>query len=443
MSDILVIDDDRALRRTLELHLTSLEHKVDTAPTAAEGLAIWRSTKPDLVILDLVLPDEDGIQLLTRTRDEQLPGFVILITGHQDLDKAISAMRAGAFDYIHKPINLDELELSVERALSLQEERKHLALVANLADEQQSYKIVGASIHIIELHKKIGLASRGRANVIIYGDSGTGKELVARSIHRHSSPDAPFVAINCSAIPQNLLESELFGHEKGAFTGAIDRKVGRLELAGKGTLFLDEIGDMDIDLQIKLLRVIQEREFERVGSNKSIAFSGRIIAATHRNLEEMIQNNSFREDLYYRLKVVEIHLAPLRERKEDIPLLLEYFLARINRELGRNVIHVPRSLMQQLMEYDWCGNVRELENRVVAGVLISSSDTLQMELPVVNREHTPTPDQWKRSLSEVEREHIALVLKEVEGHLGKACEILGVSRPTLRKKISEYGLDID
>ena len=455
MADFLVIDDDRSIRRSLELQLTDMGHSVLTAGSSAEGHELWEQHRPDLIILDLVLPDGDGLELLTASVDEELGGMVILITGHQDLDKAITAMRSGAFDYIHKPLDIDELEFAISRALKLQHERKRLSLVADLAMERHPDKIVGQSRAIIEIHKQIGLASRSLANVLIRGESGTGKELVARGIHRHSTPGQPFIPLNCSALTPTLLESELFGHEKGAFTGAVSAKPGRFELAGMGCLFLDEIGDMDQNVQVKLLRVIQNREFERVGGTRSLPFKARLIAATHQDLEGMVRRESFREDLYYRLKVIQISLPPLRGRKEDIPLLVEHLLARINLELRRAVTEVPSEVMRRLVAHRWQGNVRELENCLMAGVIASPGNTLQLDtLQFESAEPKPPGESHSeaedidahnesrtdRSLADIEREHISEVLKSVEGHLGKACEILKISRPTLRKKIKQYGL---
>jgi two-component system response regulator AtoC len=301
---------------------------------------------------------------------------------------------------------------------------------------------------MIEVHKQIGVASRGRANVLITGESGTGKELVARSIHRHSTPDQPFIPVNCSALVPTLLESELFGHVKGAFTGADRDKPGRLELAGNGSLFLDEIGDLDASLQVKLLRVLQERTYQRVGGEKELPFRARVIAATHRNLDEMLSSGTFREDLYYRLKVAHIHLPPLRERKEDLPVLVEHLLVKANRTLHREVNKVPDEVMEQIHKHDWPGNVRELENRIQVAVLTASGDVLHPILPSGTQpsaSETKASAQritggWQRSLEDVEREHITRVLEGVGGNYGEACEILGISRPTLRKKLRDYGL---
>ncbi|MBU1652134.1 sigma-54 dependent transcriptional regulator [bacterium] len=446
MAKLLVIDDDRTIRETLELAFMRQNHTVSSAETAAKGLELWKIEQPDVVLLDLMLPDGDGIEILTEAKSSGLKGHVILITGHQDLDRAISAMKAGAFDYIHKPLNIDELEITVSRALAELENKLKLALVADLAAERTDEKIVGQSPAIIEIHKKIGMASRGQANILITGESGTGKELVARAIHKHSAPNAPFIPVNCSAFVPTLLESELFGHEKGAFTGANESKPGRFELAGEGTLFLDEIGDLELALQVKLLRVLQENSFERVGGNRSLPFNARVIAATHQNLEEMVRAGDFRNDLYFRLKVIEIDLPPLRDRPEDIEPLVEALLVRVNRKLRRSVNQVALKTLTAMKEYQWPGNVRELENRLTAGVMLSSGEMLNMELPIPTSSASPNPEQSEplnRSLKAVEKAQIEKILKATGGSLGETCGILGIARPTLRRKMIEYNLSTD
>lgn len=453
MATLLIVDDDRAARRTLELAFSGQGHETVTAADARGGMQAWREHEPDVVLLDLMLPDGSGQQMLEQSREQNLGGTVIMITGHQDLDKAIAAMRAGAFDYVHKPLNIDELELTVAKALESGSHKRKLALVADLAAERSHDKIVGASRALVEVHKQIGLASRGRANVLITGESGTGKELVARAIHRYTSPEEPFVPVNCSALAPTLLESELFGHEKGAFTGAEQAKPGRFELAGGGTLFLDEIGDLAADLQVKLLRVLQERNYERVGGISARPFAARVIVATHRDLETLVRDGSFRDDLYYRLNVVHIHLLPLRERLEDLEPLVEHLLVKANRQLHREVAKVPEDLLDRLRAYDWPGNVRELENRIVVGVMTSPGDLLQMDVPepgaaALSAGGEPgvaerAPGDWRQSLEQVEKKHIARVLEEVGGNYGEACDVLGISRPTLRRKLREYGLRDD
>ncbi len=441
MTRILVIDDDQAARRTLELFFSEAGHEVLTAGTAAAGRKAWRDSSPDVVLLDLMLPDGYGLDLLTEAGEEGLPGIVIMITGHQDLDLTIQGMRSGAWDYIHKPLNIDELEQAVMSALALESSRENPALVVDLQEDTNPEKIVGCSRALVEIHKRIGLTSRGQANVLITGESGTGKELVARAIHRYSCPREPLMAVNCSAFVPTLLESELFGHEKGAFTGADRKKSGRFELAGSGTLFLDEIGDLDPALQVKLLRVLQERVFERVGGTQEIEFKARVVAATNRDLKQLVTEGAFREDLLFRLKVIEIDLPPLRERREDILPLTEHLLLKINRELNRDVTDVAPGVLQQLQNYDWPGNVRELENRLTAAVMLSAGKSLDIKLPADDEKPLVTEPDWQRSLAQIESEHILQVLIACDWNLGKSCEILGITRPTLRRKIEEYKIE--
>ncbi len=439
---ILIVDDDRALRRSIELQLQGRGFEPVTAADLAEAEASWRKTRPGLVILDLMLPDGEGLDLLERMNSERDSAKVIMITGQSDMAKAVTAMRLGAFDYVQKPLDVDELDSVVDRALAEIAAESRTALSTE-AGESAAGKLhmAGRSRAVLDLHKAIGQASRGRANVLIRGESGTGKELVARLIHRNLAPEQPFVAVNCSALVPSLLESELFGHEKGAFTGAISRRMGRLERAAGGVLFLDEIGDLPLDLQAKLLRVLQEREFERVGGNHALSFEAVVVAATHRDLEAMIAEGSFREDLYYRLKVLEITVPPLRERRDDIRHLVAHFLRLYNREFHRDVNRVPKSTLADLEAYDWPGNVRELANRVQAGIMASSGDSLSVEIPASSGPGADPAGGWRRSLAEVEAEQIRSVLDGTDWALGETCEILGISRPTLRKKIADHGIE--
>ena len=442
MQKILIIDDDSSVRKTLQLHLRESGREIETAGDLTEAERLWRTVKPDIVLLDLNLPDGDGLSLYEHSISSDLGGLVILITGETDMERATEAMRMGAYDYLMKPLDIDQLEAVMERALAL--ENISAKRSVDISDEQdyKPGKIVGRSKAILELHKTIGLASRSFANVIIRGETGTGKELVAKAIHRNSCPEAPFIAVNCSAIVATLLESELFGHEKGAFTGAVSTKPGQLELAREGVIFLDEIGDMAMDLQVKLLRVLQEREYKRVGGSNIIQLKARIIAATHQNLEEMVEKGEFREDLYYRLKVIEIDIPPLRKRREDIPVIAKTLLKRINSEVHRNISAVPEVVMEQLKEYDWPGNVRELENLLTTAVVRSPGQTLELDMPMkrVKQAGVVAVENWNRPMEEVEKEHIQSVLNNVNGHFGRACDILGISRPTLRKKIKDYDL---
>jgi two-component system response regulator AtoC len=439
MEKILIIDDDDAIRRTMELHLADKGFRVFCGDSLKAGKELWNRHNPEIVLLDLKLPDGEGTSLLKEQMEAGSDAIVLMITGHQDMDYAIRAMKHGAFNYLHKPLNIDELDLALEGAVrELRVSRKTLATIQS----EEGFKpgrIAGVSASILDTHKQIGIAAKSKVNVLITGESGTGKELVAWAIHQNSTPAEPFVAVNCSAIVSQLMESEMFGHEKGAFTGAVDRKLGKCEYAGRGTLFLDEIGDLSMELQAKLLRVLQERYFERVGGTSQIPFKARVIAATHQSLESMVGIHEFREDLYFRLKVFQIKLLPLRERKEDILPLVYYLLEKINFELHRKVNKVPDLVSKRLMNYSWPGNVRELENVLTQAVVRSSGDTLSVDfLDTPSRQITPGREL--KSLAELEREHIEWVLGQVNGNLGKACDVLGITRPTLRKKMDDYGI---
>jgi len=435
---ILIIDDDDAIRRTLELHLVDRGYAVTTGADRVSGKEQWDKHEPDIVILDLKLPDGDGISLLDQQLRDGSEATVIMVTGHHDMENAIRAMKSGAFNYIHKPLDIDELDAALAKAVDqIRARRRAMTLESQYDDAYKPGRIAGQSQAILEIHKQIGLVSKSKVNVLIVGESGTGKELVARAIHQNSAPDQPFVAVNCSAIVPALMESELFGHERGAFTGAHQRKIGKLQLAASGTLFLDEVGDLPFELQAKLLRVIQEKSFDRVGGISEISFDARIISATNRSLEDMVKNSQFRDDLYFRLKVVEIVVPPLRNRKDDIPQLVPYLLEKINRDLHRKITKIPDHMMKQLLQYDWPGNVRELENVLIQAVVRSTADTLTLDF-FPERVFPIGTKRELKSLADVEKEHIEHILVEVGGNLGKACDVLGITRPTLRKKMEEY-----
>jgi two-component system response regulator AtoC len=441
---LLIIDDEANLCRELSLFFRSKGFDTYTALSKAEGLRNFREVHPHYVICDVRLPDGDGLSILSEVCRIDPEVYVIMITAYQDMETTISAMQHGAFDYIDKPFDPEKLEIVVNKA---RENRRLTQVVSRLQAERivplKENVLVGKSKPMLEIYKTIGAVSSSNATVLITGESGTGKELVARAIHANAAPQEPFISVNCSAIVDTLLESELFGHEKGAFTDASYRKPGKFELAGKGTMFLDEIGDMSPGLQTKLLRVLQEREFTRVGGREVLRTEARLVAATNRNLETLVAENRFREDLYYRLKVITVYVPPLKERREDIPLLVEHFLQKINAEVHKEVYKVPDETMSRLMHYDWRGNVRELENVLTRAVVLSKGEVLELQahsLEDTISSETVAPDSPFRSLQDVEAQHISRVLGAVGWHQGKACEILGISRPTLRKKIREYGL---
>ena len=442
MNRILIIDDDRALCRSLEIQLTQEGHRVESAHSGGDGLRKIADFDPGLVLLDVHLPDMDGLDLLQKIQQarSQLP--VVIITGRQEMKVAIEAMRRGAFDYLRKPFDLDEIFILLEKAARL-EKTSRTVESASVTLSEEPAEIVGSSRPVIELMKQIGLLARSRVTVLIEGESGTGKELVARALHEASSAGKPFVAINCSAVVPTLLESELFGHEKGAFTGADNRKTGRLEHAGEGTVFLDEIGDMPLALQAKILRVLQERSFERVGGLEQIDCRARIIAATNRDLDKLVAEGAFREDLFYRLAVSRLRVPALRERREDIPTLALHLLARIGHKIHRPLAGIDPLVMKQFEIYDWPGNVRELENVLTrAAALARGSVITAVELglrPSSDAKAGPAPKQI-RPLRDVENEYIRLSLEATGWNITKTARLLEISPTTLRKKIEDYSL---
>lgn len=442
MKKILIVDDDPSLARTLELYFQSKNYQVQVAESGEEALVYWRKEEPDLILLDVQLPDRDGPDILYESKKEQLGGEVIMITAFQDTDATLAALRLGAVDYLYKPLDLDALDLLLKKTLLQKKERQKLASLSHLVTEKyKPNQIIGRSQGILNVIKGIAQVGETSAGILIEGETGTGKELVARTIHQQSRRDEPFVAVNCAAVVGSLLESEFFGYEKGAFTGATQRKMGKLEFAGKGTVLLDEISELSTDLQAKLLRVLQEREYQRVGGLKSIPLQARIIAATNRDLDAMVGEGRFREDLYFRLRVFAIKVPPLRDRPEDIVPLMEYFLTLLNQELNKKVTRVPNAYLQALAAYDWPGNVRELENVLRRAVILSQGELLELDVNWLRRkiaregviEGSRDSDvSPPKSLEEIEKEHILAVLRYTDGNYGEACKILGITRPTLR-----------
>ncbi len=443
MSSILIIDDDRDLCRSLEIQLKTEGHEVKYANTASAGLDLIAEWQPDLILLDLNLPDRSGIDVLKLLQEQYRDVPVAMITGQQDMKTTIEAMRSGAFDYLRKPFELDDVLLLIEKAERFGTVRTVTVPIERSPVLERPDEIVGTGRKIIEVIKQIGLLSRSRVTVLIEGESGTGKELVARALHEASFSGQSFVPINCSAVVPTLLESELFGHEKGAFTGAGDRKIGKMEFAGEGTLFFDEIGDMPLDLQAKVLRVLQEKEFERVGGLKSIPFLARVVAATNRNLETMLGEGTFRRDLYYRLTVARIEAPSLREHRSDIPLLVQYLLGRISRTLHRRVDAVEEAAMRRLTAYDWPGNVRELENVLTRAVALSRGPVLtgdDLEFSLRPEIETDPSAANVTTLRQAEKGHIEKALIVTDWNITRTAGILQISPTTLRKKITDYDL---
>ncbi|HEY6907367.1 MAG TPA: sigma-54 dependent transcriptional regulator [Ignavibacteriaceae bacterium] len=444
MEKILIIDDEDSILQSLKLYLTTLGYEVTAASNAAEGMQVVYHNNPDLVITDLKMPDTDGLGVLEKVHETgNIP--CIIMTAYDDIDSTIKAMQLGAYDYIEKPIDTPKFKELIRRALESKTLSRTLNVPAKeeLEEDYNKTRTIGKSSQMKEIFKIVGQVSMNRVTILVNGESGTGKELISRMIHYSGiTSEYPFIPVNCSALSESLLESELFGHVRGSFTGAVRDKKGKFELAGRGTIFLDEISEISPDLQVKLLRVIQEREFEKVGGEDPIPMNARIIAATNRNLGEMVQQGKFREDLYYRLKVLTIMIPPLRERQEDIPELAVHFLKKINYELHKDVRKIPYDVMEMLQNYSWTGNVRQLENILLQAVVLSKGDVLEKE-NILFPDFKKTvihPDRKSLSLAEVEKEHITEVLEFVNWNKKKAYTILGISKPTLNSKIREYGI---
>ena len=447
MAHVLVVDDDRSIRRTLERLLEQQGHTVETASDGREADERARQGGYDLVLLDLGLPGRDGLDVL-ETISEQGPVAppVVVVSARDDMDTTVTAIQRGAYDYLIKPIDIHQLLGVVRRALDEQEVRRQLhGIEPDRSEAAANQLLVGRTPVMREIFKTIAQVSSTHATVLVTGESGTGKELVARAVHEVSPErNEPFVAVNCAAISGGLLESELFGHARGSFTGAMADRAGRLEVAGGGTLLLDEIGELSTDLQAKLLRVLQERTFERVGESSPRRFDARIVAATHRDLRAEVRAGRFREDLYYRLRVVEIQLPPLRERMEDLPLLVERLLARVEREVGKRVRLIAPESVDVLERHRWPGNIRELHNVLQRAVVLARGDVITPDLVALAGLDVGSDARAgdpKRSLADVEREHIARVLQQTGWQKKRASEILGISRPTLDRKIKAYQLE--
>lgn len=472
---ILVADDEESMRWVLSKALRKKGYAVDLAADGNQALRQVREQSYDLAIFDIKMPGMNGLDLLDKARELRPDLLVVVMTAEASMKNAVEAMKRGAYDYITKPFDLEVIDAIIEKVSRARDVSNQVSLLKQeLKDRYQVEKnIIGNSSTMQEVYKTIGKVAGSDATVLIQGESGTGKELIARAIHFNSTRlGKPFVAINCAAIPKDLLESELFGSERGAFTGATDRKTGKFEQAHNGTIFLDEIGDMTLDLQAKILRVLQEQEITRIGGSQNIAVDVRIVAATNQDLDEQVRSRTFREDLFYRLNVVPINLAPLRDRSEDIPALVNYFLDRACAELDVPVKQCAPEAMELLSSYSWPGNVRELENTIKRGVILSSDPILTSAdfSSLTNRQETihaipqeqslellvemklrssmngieklDKGDIYDRVLEQVERPLIRFVLEKTRGNQVRAADIMGINRNTLRKKISELGITI-
>jgi DNA-binding NtrC family response regulator len=451
---LLLVEDDESLCRTLEAHLSDIGYTVSSAADGEAALGQIASFGPDIVITDVQMPGMSGFELLEVLRKRQPDVDVIVFTGYADVQGAIDAIKQGAYDYLVKPVDLDDIENVLERCVGDRAGRE-LRATANAAPDPPlpRGRMVGRHSAMMEVYKTIGAVSSSRAPVLVSGETGTGKELVARTIHENSPfAGEPFVAVNCAALPETLLESELFGHVRGAFTGAVADRRGRFELAGKGTVFLDEIGDTSLAFQAKLLRVLQEREFYAVGGEVPRSTEARVVAASHRPLRQLVQEGAFREDLFFRLQVIELHVPPLRERRSDIPLLVRHILAKAAVEISGPLPVVPYEVMMELIRRDWPGNVRELENVLTRGVVLCRGGTLSIDdvggpSPADARPTEAATQQdrlasgtGEMSLDAIEKEHVRYTLLATDGNKSAAARLLKVSRPRLDRIIARHDL---
>jgi len=446
---VLVIDDEENLRHYLQMVLGEAGYQVETASDGKEALEKIQHQTWDIILCDIRMPRMDGMAFLKQAKAKGLEGTIIMMSAYGTVDTAVEAMKIGAYDYVSKPFNADEIVLTIKKAEERERLREeNIRLKEEVQRDYDLENIVAKSEAMRKIFDLIKKVARYKSSVLITGESGTGKELVARAIHYNSDrKDKPLISINCGAIPENLLESELFGHVKGAFTDAVRTKKGLFEMANQGTMFLDEVGELPQSLQVKLLRVLQDGEIRRVGDTDSFKVDVSLIAATAKDLDSEVKNGRFREDLYYRLNVLPIHLPPLRERKEDIPSLVEHFIALYNKKLGLRIKGTSEGALERFLQYAWPGNVRELENIIERGMILAEKDTIGLEaLPIYVQEgsqSTPVPSglSIKKNAKEMEIKLIKEALKKTRGNRLQAARILEISHKTLLYKLKEYGLE--
>lgn len=441
-STILIVDDERGVRQSFNMVLKE-QYRLFFAENGAAALELFKQKHVDLVLLDILLPDLDGLVLLKELKESEPQTEIVMVSALKEISSAVRAMKLGAFDYITKPFEVDELLSVVKRALERKKLQKEIVYLRDELERVQPFEdMVGHSAQmkaVFHLISRVAQA-QGPGAILIQGESGTGKELVARAIHNRSQRhNQPFVVINCAAIPATLMESELFGYSKGAFTGALENRSGKLEMADSGTLFLDDIDLLDINMQARLLRVLQEKEYEKVGSDRVVNVDIKFIAASNKDLRQLVTKGKFREDLFYRLNVFPIELPPLRERKEDIPELLDHFLNQNGKSNGMPSKSFTEKAVQALMDYDWPGNVRELENFVERLFIVSQGAVIRQEdvLPLQRRNTRRENQTLKKAVANFERQHIRAVLNAVDGRRGEAAKILGIHRNTLTAKIND------
>ena len=447
---ILIVDDEKNIRTGLSQALESEGYETFMASDGAQALSLINSKKVDLVITDLKMPEMSGEELLKRINSDNLDIPVIILTGHGTIENAVQTMREGAYDFITKPLNLDHLYLIIKRALSnrqlLQQHKALQEEVEKFKNRSRYLNLIGKSSSMKKVVETIDQVAATKASIIITGESGVGKEVVADVIHNLSDRrDKPFIKVHCAALSESLLESELFGHEKGAFTGAISRKRGRFELAHNGTIFLDEIGEINQAVQIKLLRVLQEKTFERVGGEEAVTVDVRIISATNKDLAREVEKGNFREDLYYRLNVVNLHIPPLRERKEDIPLLTALFLKEFSEENNKKIDGIETKAQTALYNHNWKGNIRELRNCIESSVVLTKGNIISYDdLPVSIKSESSINNITIKPgtrLSEVEKIVIQSTLGSLNGNKSRTAEVLGIGRKTLHRKLKEYNIE--
>ncbi|MCB0349773.1 MAG: sigma-54-dependent Fis family transcriptional regulator [Bdellovibrionales bacterium] len=457
---VLIVDDEPVLIQSivsiLKNTLTEYDWTIVEASNGKQALDAVRANTFDLVLMDVRMPEMNGIDALKAIKEIDPRIFVVIMTAHSNLQDAIAAIKYGAFDYTEKPIDPDKLAALVKKAIETKEMVSNLTISNPILDDDIDSKFVGTSDKMKEIFNLISRLANVDTTVLIRGENGTGKELVARAIH-YNSPHkhGPFVAINCGAIPENLMESELFGHERGAFTGAVDRKIGKFQLANKGTLFLDEVGELRPDLQVKLLRVLQEKKFMPVGSNREVRSSARIITATNRNLEKMIEENEFREDFFYRLNVMPIFLPPLRERLADIDGLIAFFISKFSKKLNRAITGVSPEALEMIKKYRWPGNIRELENVIERAFIVENSNLITVDslpeniiMDAKNRTSIPLSGKYSGPLDydsfkeAAEKEFIESALRANSGKINKTVAHANIPKNTLLRKIKKYNIDV-
>jgi DNA-binding NtrC family response regulator len=459
LAKILIIEDNDTMREGMVAIIKKMKHDCESASNGQKGLQLLTESAFELVVTDYKMEGIDGLELLKQIKEKYPATEVMMITAYGTIDLAVEAMKLGAADFISKPFSHDEYKLKIERIIDRILERHEIARLSDeniylrdeLAEQFNYGEIIGKSKPMQEVYQTLEKVAPTDSSVLIYGESGTGKELIARAIHKLSTrKEKPFIRVNCGALVETLLESELFGHEKGAFTGAMKRKKGRFELAHQGSIFLDEIGDISPNMQLKLLRVLQEKEFERVGSEETIQVDVRILVATNKNLSELVQQGKFREDLYYRLHIIPIYLPPLRERKEDIPLLVNHFVKQLIAELNKPAKQITNAAMEKLLNYSWPGNIRELENAIERAIVLSDKAVIDVaDLPILqstgsDRQPNDMLDRFRLNLNDtlaaVEKQLIEKAMNETKGNKNQAAKLLGIGTSLLYYKLEKFKL---